>query len=50
MYPEKARQSKTPALGKVVTIDGEQYRVMAEAANPDEDEWVQWVDKDRYLR
>ena len=46
LYPEKARQSKTPALGEIVTdnTNGKQYRVMAEAANPEKDEWVQWID------
>jgi len=44
LYPEKAEQSKTPALGEIKIIDGKKIRAIAEAKNPNGDQWTQWVD------
>ena len=44
LYPEKAEQAKIPALGETAIINGNKIRVMAEAAHPEIDQWIQWID------
>ena len=44
LYPEKAEQANVPALGEIKIIRGIKIRVVAEAKNPEGNQWAQWVD------
>jgi len=44
LYPKETAEARIVGLGDTITINGIQYRVMAEAKHPGQESWIQWID------
>ena len=49
LYPEAAKAGSFMKLGESVTYEGITYRVVAEAKDPDQELWLQFIDTDYAL-